>query len=92
MRNLTLDPMVRSAMLIIEGDGDEFAITGDMLQKGSAKFIGLRKIQDDSFLPDDLRRQALLLDHAPEAGVACTAVFFLGSGVLARMELRAREG
>jgi hypothetical protein len=91
MRNLTLDPMVRSAMLIIEGDGDEFAITGDMLQKGSAKFVGLRKIQDDSFLPDDLRRQALLLDHAPEAGMACTTVFFLDSGELAQMELRDRE-
>jgi hypothetical protein len=92
MRNLTLDTMVRSAMSIIEGDVDEFAITGDMLQKGSAKFIGLGKIQDDSFLPDDLRRQALLLDHAPEAGVACTTVFFLDSGELARMETRDREG
>jgi hypothetical protein len=84
--------MVWSATSMTAGVELDFAITGEVLQKGSAKFVGLRKIQDDSFLPDDLRRQARLLDHAPEAGVACTAVFFLGSGVLARMELRAREG
>jgi hypothetical protein len=84
--------MVWSATSMTAGVELDFAITGEVLLNGSAKSVGLRKIQDDSFLPDDLRRQARLLDHAPEAGVACTAVFFLGSGVLARMELRAREG
>ena len=86
MCELTVRRMVWSVKTLVVGDELNFAIAGEILQKGSVKFVGLRKIQDDSFLPDDLRRQAHLLDHAPEAGVACTAVFFLGSGELARME------
>jgi hypothetical protein len=69
--------MVWSATSMTTGVELDFAIAGEVLQKGSAKFVGLRKIQDDSFLPDDLRRQAPLLDHAPEARVACTTVFLI---------------
>jgi hypothetical protein len=59
---LTLKLKVWSAPAMVDGDGEEFTITGDVLQKGSMKFASLRKIQHDSFLPDALRRQALLLD------------------------------
>jgi hypothetical protein len=77
---------------MVDGDGDEFTNTGEMLRKGSTKFVGLREIQHDYFLPDALRRQALLLDPAPEAGVACTAVFLLSAGDREWKKLRDREG
>jgi hypothetical protein len=35
---------------------------------------------DAGLLPDDLRAKAHLLDHAPEAEVAPTAVFLLDAG------------
>ena len=91
-RKLTLNLMAWSTVTLVDGNGEDFAIPDDLLQRESRKLAGLRKIQVDSFLPDDLRRQAVLLDHAPEAGVACTTVFFLDSGELARMETRDREG
>jgi hypothetical protein len=69
MRKLTVNLLVWSATTIAVGDELNFAITGEVLQKGSAKFVGLRKIQDDSFLPDDLRRQALPTSHCTDSGV-----------------------
>jgi hypothetical protein len=69
MRKLTVKLMVWSATSMTAGVELDFAIAGEVLQKGSAKFVGLRKIQDDSFLPDDLRRQALPTSHCTDSGV-----------------------
>ena len=70
MRKLTLSKMVWSATMVADGDGEDFAIPGDLLQGESRKLAVLRKIQVDSLLPDDLRRQALLLDLTVGSGLA----------------------
>jgi hypothetical protein len=41
------------------------------------KFADLKKLRLDSFPSDDLRRQAHLLDHELDAGVAPIVGFFL---------------
>jgi hypothetical protein len=88
---LTLVMMVWSTPAIVDGDGEEFAITGEVLRKGSMKFAGLRKIQHDSFLPHALRRQALLLDLTASSGVASIVGFVLDAGKQSRKKSRARE-
>jgi hypothetical protein len=44
------------------------------------KFIGLMRLQLDSFLPDALRRQALLPDLTVSSGVASIVGFVFDSG------------
>jgi hypothetical protein len=76
---------------MVDGDGEKFAITGDVQRKGSTKFAGLRKIRHDSFLPDALRSQALLLDLTASSGVASIVGFVLDSGDSEWMVVRDRE-
>jgi hypothetical protein len=77
MRELTVKLMVWSMTLIAARVELDFTIIGEVLRKGTMKFVQLRAPLDACFVSDDLRDEALLLDHALEAGVACTSVFFL---------------
>jgi hypothetical protein len=54
----------------VAGDVLEIADSDNDRRQGSMKFAGLRKLRLDSFLPDDLRRQALVLGHSTELRVA----------------------
>jgi hypothetical protein len=73
-------------------DDDKLQISAGYRSKGTVDWRRLRPPLLDSFHEDAPRDTALLLDHAAEAGVACTTAFFLDSGELAQMELRDREG
>ena len=92
MRELTVKMMVWSARALVVGDELNFSIAGEVLQKGSAKFVGLRKIQDDSFLPDDLRRQALPMNHLVDAGVVSIDGWPKNWPATAGVPVRCREG
>jgi hypothetical protein len=72
--------MVWSVTSIGDEDELDFAITGEVLRKGMIKFDKLRAPLDACLLPDDLRAEALLLDHVPEAGVTPSVVFLLDTG------------
>jgi hypothetical protein len=80
MRKLTVNTMVWSATMIAAGVELNFTVTGDVLRKGKPKLTLSRAPLDDCLYPDASLDVAHLLDHAPEAEVACTAVFIIDTG------------
>ncbi|KAK1612140.1 hypothetical protein QYE76_035813 [Lolium multiflorum] len=58
----------------------DFAIADDVLRKGTIKFVLHLAPLDDCLHPDAPLDEALLLDHAPETEVACTAGFIIDAG------------
>jgi hypothetical protein len=73
---LTKKLMEQTIAAIFDRDGLSFAISGELLQRGTTKFANLRDPLHDSMHLDDLQDKAVLLDHAKDSGVAPTG----GSG------------
>jgi hypothetical protein len=61
--------------MIADGDELNFAITGEVLQKGIFKFALLRPPLDAGLLPDALLDDALLHVHATASGVMSLPLF-----------------
>jgi hypothetical protein len=88
---LTLRMLVWSMEAGMVGSVLRFVDSGDDPRQQSMKFVGLRKLRLDSFLPDDLRRQALLHGYSTELGVASTVEFLIDTDGKSWMVMRDRE-
>jgi hypothetical protein len=69
MRKLTTKLLICLEASIVDGDEHNFADSGELLQKGTKKFVVLRPLLHAILLPDDLLDKALLLVYPSELGV-----------------------
>jgi hypothetical protein len=72
--------MAWSAPTMVDGDDGDWRFPGELLQKGTPKFLLVLARLDALLLQGDLRGQAHRLSHAMGSGMTSIDGFFLDTG------------